>query len=93
MEPNDPDCDPDAFNLDHDSEEEPFYTAHSLFNITKCYMFVFIVQSLFDGPDRNLPNIWINIIQIAIQIECLPGTKFLDQGRYPDNFAPCKQSI
>ena len=31
---------------------------------------------------RNPPNIWIKIIQFAIQIECLHSTKCLDPHRY-----------
>ena len=48
----------------------------------------FIVQSLLH---RNPPLIWIQIIRITIQIECLHRTKFLDPDRNldrnPDNFA------
>ena len=42
---------------------------------------------------RNPPNICIKIILIAIQIECLHRTKFIDPDRNLDseldNFAPC----
>ena len=45
---------------------------------------------------HNPPNIWIKIIQIAIQIECFHRTKFLNPDlnidRDPDNVAPCKRS-
>ena len=54
---------------------------HSLFIMTKRLLCAFIVQSLFDGPDRNPPNIWINIVQIAIQIVCLHRTKFCGPDR------------
>ena len=67
----------------------------SSFNITKRVTFAFIVQSLFYGPDLNPPNIWIKIIQIAIQIKCLHGKKIfnLDRNlhRESDNLAACKQ--
>ena len=40
---------------------------------------------------------WIEIIQIAIQIDCLHGTKYLDPDRNldcnTDYFALCKQCI
>ena len=40
-------------------------------------------QSLFDGPDLYPSIIWIRIIQTVIQMECLHGTKFLDQDCNP----------
>ena len=43
-------CDLDCY-LDYDPEDAPVYTEHSLFNITKSVMIVFIVQSLFGGPE------------------------------------------
>ena len=42
-------------------------------------------------------NIWIKIICIANQIECLHGTKllyphsYLDRDHHPDNFVPCNE--
>ena len=68
------------------------YTRQSLFNTTKRIKLLFIVQSLLN---RNPSNIWIKIIQIAIQIECLHGTKFLNPDRNldPDKFAQCKPGI
>ena len=59
--------------------------------MTKCITFAFIIQPLFDGPDHNPPNIWIKMIEIAIKIECLHGTKYLDQDCDPQNFATFKQ--
>ena len=56
----------------------PVY-GHSLFNITKRIMFVFIVLSLFDCPDHNPPKIWIKIIQVAIQ--SLHGTIYRSRSR------------
>ena len=85
------DCDLDC-NLDHDPEDVPIYTGQSLFNTTKRITLFFIVQSLLH---RNPLSIWIKIIYIAIHIECLHKTKFLDPDRYLDcdlnNFALCKQ--
>ena len=49
------------------------------------------MDGLMDG--WNPPNIWIKIIQIVIQIECLHGTNFSIQIAIYlilDNFAPCK---
>ena len=46
-------------NLDHDPEDAPVHTGHSLFNLTMRVTFVFIVLSLFDGQDGNPSNIWI----------------------------------
>ena len=59
---------------------------------TKTITLLFIVQSLEHfNPSDN----WIKIIQIAIQIECLHGTKFLNPDnnldRDLDNFAQCKR--
>ena len=83
------DRDPD-YNLDCDLDHHPDYTGHSLFNTTKHITLLFIVQSLLH---HNPPNIWIKMIQITIQIECLHGTKFLDPDcnlhRHLDNFAQC----
>ena len=70
----DVDCDVDR-DLDHDPEDVPVYMGHSLFNSTKGIILLFIVQSFLH---RNPPNIWIKIIQIAIRINSLHGTKFLD---------------
>ena len=67
------DCD-----LDLDTEDASVYTEHSLYN--KDHHIIVASQ---------LPNIWIKIIQLAIQMKCLHGTKDLD----PDHFAPCKQHI
>ena len=53
------------YDLDHDPEDVPIYTGHSLFNTTKCIPSLFIVQSLYH---RIQPNIWIKIIKIAIWI-------------------------
>ena len=61
---------------DLDPEYARIYTGHSLFNITKHVTFAFIVQSLFDGTDHNLPNIWIKIIQVTIQISVYTGQIF-----------------
>ena len=71
------------FDLDCDPEDVPVYTGHSLFNTTKHITLLFIVQSLLH---YNLPNIWIKITYITIQIECLHGTKFLDPYRDSENF-------
>ena len=76
--------------LDHDPEDVPVDRVHSLFNPTQRIKLLFIVQPLLHGKP---PNIWIKIIQIAIQIECIHGTKFLDPDRDPDHFAPCKCGI
>ena len=79
---NDLDCD-----LDNDPEDVPIYTGHSLLN-TKMHMtLLLIVQSLLHC---NPPTTWIKIIQIAIQIEYLQGTNFLDPVCDLDTFAPCK---
>ena len=52
---------------------------------------LFIVHSLLH---HSPPDIWIKIIQIAIQIKCLHGTKFVDQDcdlyRNLDHLAPYK---
>ena len=73
-------------------EDVPVYRGHSLFNTIKCNTLFFIVQSLLHS---NPPNIWIKIIQIVIQIECLHGSKYLDPDSDPDcdpnNFAQCTQ--
>ena len=58
------DCKLDRY-LDPNQEDAPVYTGHSLFNTTKCVPLLFIVQSLL------YHNIWITIIQIVIQIDCL----------------------
>ena len=67
---------------------------HPLFDITKHITLLFIVQSLLHC---NPPILWIKIIQIAIHIKCLHGTKYLDSDQDldcdPDNFAPSKQGI
>ena len=67
---------------------------HSFFNTTKRITLLFIVQSSLHS---NPPNIWIKIIQIVIQIECLHGTKVLDpDGDLDcdlDNFAPCRHNF
>ena len=80
--------------LHRDPEDAPVNMGHSLFNITKIVILLFIVQSLLH---RTPPNIWIKIIQIAIQIECLHRIKILDPecdlDYDPDNFAPCKWGI
>ena len=60
------------------------YMRHSLFNTTKRIALWFIVQSLLH---RNPLNIWVKIIQIAIHIKSLHGTKFRD----PDHFPLCKR--
>ena len=77
-------------NLDRHPEDVPIYKGHSLFNTTKGITLMFIVQSLLH---RNPPNIWIKIIQIAIQIMCLSRTKFLNPERDfdLDNLAPCRR--
>ena len=62
-------------NLDCNPKDVPVYTGHSLFNTTKRITLLFIVQSFLHCYP---PNIWIEISQIAIQIECLQGTKFHD---------------
>ena len=67
--------------LDHDQEDAPVYTRHSLFNLTNILTFLFIVQSLFNC---NPTNIWMKIFQI----ECLHWTRtyftrnenYLDRG-------------
>ena len=61
---------------DRDPEDVPVYMGHSLLNTSKNNTLLFIVQPLLHHLP---PNIWIKSIQIAIQIECLHGTKFLDQ--------------
>ena len=43
--------------MDQDPEDAPVYMGHSLFNITKGTMIVFIVQSLFDGPEIAIHQI------------------------------------
>ena len=67
---------------------------YSMFNTTKRITLLFIVPFLFY---RNPPNIWIKIIQIAIQMEFLLVTKYLDTDRNLhldlNNFAPCKWGI
>ena len=90
-------------NPDRDPKDVPDYMGHSLLNTTKCITLLFIVQLLSQcitllfivqsSSHQNLPNIWIKIIQIVIQIECLHGTTFLDLVHDPDNFAPYKQGI
>ena len=49
------------------------------------------------GMTRPRGDIWIEIIQIAIKIECLHSTKFLDLDRdldcNPDNFDLCERGI
>ena len=45
--------------LDHDPEDVPIYTGHSLFNTTKHITLLFIVHSLLLC---NPPNIWIKMI-------------------------------
>ena len=50
-------------------------------NSTKRGTFTFIVQSLFDGPYCNPPNIWIWSISISIQFAFLYMTKLFDLGR------------
>ena len=62
-------------DLDCNLENVPVYTGHSLFNTTKHITLLFNVQSILYC---NPPNIWIKFIQIAIKIECLQGTKYLD---------------
>ena len=54
--------------LDHDPEDVPVNRVHSLFNPTQRIKLLFIVQSLILLHGKP-PNIWIKIIQIAIQIE------------------------
>ena len=59
-------------NLDRDPEDVPVYRGYSLFTLHHIvFHFSVIVtsQSIF---------IWIKIIQIAIQIKCLHGMKYLD---------------
>ena len=67
-------------NLDHKLDCNPddisLYMGRSLFNTTKCITLLFIVHSLLQ---RNPPNIWIRVIQIVIQIECLHRTKLLER--------------
>ena len=46
-------------DLDHDPEDEPIYTGHSLFTTTKHITLFFIAQSLLHPI---LLNIWIKII-------------------------------
>ena len=78
-------------NLDRNPEDVPIYTGHSLSSTTKGIKLLFIVQSLLHC---NPSNIWIEIIQITIQIECLHRKKFLDPDshldRILDNFVTCK---
>ena len=80
--------------LHRNPEDAPVYTEHSLFNKTKLIKLLFIVQSLLH---HNPPYIWIKIILIPIQIECLHGTKLLnpdcDGDCDLDNLAPCKRDI
>ena len=90
-------CDLDSnldCNLDHDPEDVPVYTGHSLFHTTKRITLLFIVQSLLN---HNPLNIWLKIIRITIQIDCLHGTKVLDSNRDLDcdldNLSPCKRGI
>ena len=73
-------------DIDRDPQNVPIYTGHSLFNTTKRITLMFIVQSLLHS---NLPYIWIKIIEIAIQIECLHRTKFLD----PDSYQDCNLNL
>ena len=88
-----PDCNLDCY-LDHDPENVPVYAGHSLFNAIKCITLLLIVQSLLH---RNPPYIWIKIIQVPIQIECLHGIKCLDSDHVLDcnldYLVPCKQGI
>ena len=42
---------PDDRYLDCDPEDTSVNTRHTLFNITKSFMIVFIVKSLLDGPE------------------------------------------
>ena len=49
------DRDLNNINLDRDPDQVPIYPSHSLFDITKCVPFVFIVQSLL-------------MVQIAIHV-------------------------
>ena len=58
------------YNLDHDPEDVPVYMGQSFFNTTKRITLLFIVPSLLNP---NPSTIWIEIIQIMIQIECLHG--------------------
>ena len=53
------------YDLDYDREDVCVYTGHSSFNTTKRITLLVIVQLLLHC---NPPNIWIKIIQIAIQI-------------------------
>ena len=74
--------------------QKMYLFTHSLFHTTKRITLLLIVQSLLH---RNPPYIWIKIIQITIQIDCLNRTRFLNKDCYLDhdldNFAPCKQGI
>ena len=76
--------------LDCNPEDVPIYTGHSLFNTTKRITLLFIIQSLLDC---NQTYIWIEVIQIGIQIKCLHRTKFINPDPDLDNFAPCKRGI
>ena len=75
--------------LDHnvDCEDVPVYKGHSLINTTKHITLLYIVQSLLHCYPLN---IWIKIIQIVIQMECL---QIFDSDSDLDNFAPCKWGI
>ena len=81
------DCDLDC-NLDHDPED-----VHREFKFNTTLL-LFIVWSLLH---HNPPHIWIKIMKIVIQIECLHETKFLNPDHNLDcdldNFAPREHGI
>ena len=72
----------DYNNQDRDRENAPFTRDIHCFIYQRASR-VFIVQLLFDNPDRKQPNNWIKNIQIATEIECLQGTLFLDIDQGP----------
>ena len=91
MENTHRDRDLDDIDSNHDLEDAPVNTWHSLFNKTKRVKFVFNVQSLFDGLDIAIHLISgskLSRLRSIIQIQCLQVRKFLnpDCDYDPDNF-------
>ena len=83
IEQNYLDRDLDYINLDR-SPKDASFTLDFHCSIDKVRHIYVIVQSLFVDPDCNPSNMWIEIFQIAILIECLQETKFLDPDRNLD---------
>ena len=82
-------------NLDRDPEGVPVYSEHSLIIVQHNKAHHIVVHCSVIVTSQSI--IWIKIILITIQIECLHGTKFLDPDSDLDcdldNFGPCKRGI